>query len=272
MYHSFLELGKLPFQKSFFKNASFITKDHPGTLLECSPNGFLAFLRLVGCAYMKKHGSTFRNVTPDSLLRSFNGVHSAEEQHGLWHDCVQQRIWDRISFEDEMIHSLEALRRHWLRTLWVVKMWSQAQSNTMILPPLQGHGWKRQESGRIEIDWDSEENIKKVKDRVQLLLKGCNCKSGCKTMRCGCKKKKMECGSGCRCIGCENDIKAHREGREEEETEMETAEIEEPREETQMETTYTQDSIDEIMETVFGEAGPFADGSESEKSDESDIL
>ena len=66
-------------------------------------NSLLAFIRLVGCAYFKKHRNAF---PPESLLNSFS---SSLEQHQLWLDHLRQAILDRVSFEDEMIPSLDAL-------------------------------------------------------------------------------------------------------------------------------------------------------------------
>ena len=36
------------------------------------------------------------------------------------------------------------------------------------------------------------------------LTKGCKCKSGCKSSRCGCKKQSNFCGPGCECHNCQN--------------------------------------------------------------------
>ena len=63
------------------------------------------------------------------------------------------------------------------------------------------YAWK---SYYIVICWDTEESRRKVKERVMLLLKGCGCKSGCKSGRCGCIKRRVACGPGCRCINCIN--------------------------------------------------------------------
>ena len=41
--------------------------------------------------------------------------------------------------------------------------------------------------------------------RVAGLLKGCRCKTGCKTARCGCKKKGNVCSEGCECTDCTNN-------------------------------------------------------------------
>ena len=76
-------------------------------------------------------------------------------------------------------------------------MWSQAQCINMTLLPLDGNGWLRVSDEELAIDWDSQDNIQRLRDRVSLLLKGCGCKSGCKTNRCSCRKEKS-CGPGCR--------------------------------------------------------------------------
>ena len=52
--------------------------------------------------------------------------------------------------------------------------------------------------------WDSEENLKAIRDRVCLLLKGCKCLTGCQTARCACKKNNRKCSEGCQCHNCAN--------------------------------------------------------------------
>ena len=37
-----------------------------------------------------------------------------------------------------------------------------------------------------------------------LLTKGCKCKTGCTTGRCGCKRKQQVCSEGCTCTHCLN--------------------------------------------------------------------
>ena len=107
-----------------------------------------------------------------------------------------------------MISSLEALTYHWLRSCWILHLWQQAQCNHTQLAPLHGHGWTRGKGGNRDIYWDTEENRYKVKSRVALLMKGCSCKSGCGTNRCGCWKSGEACGPGCQCINCKNTDKS----------------------------------------------------------------
>ena len=89
-------------------------------------------------------------------------------------------------------------------------MWRQAQTTgTMSLVPLVGNGWSKDERGKLAIDWDSNENLTKIRNRVDLVLKGCSCKGGCSTNRCGCRRKGIPCGVGCGCTGCVNKEDQH---------------------------------------------------------------
>ena len=89
--------------------------------------------------------------------------------------------------EDQLPPSTQTLRLHWLRTLWVVEYWSQACQSQMSLLPLQWFGWRLQ-SDAVSVEWDSEENVEQVRQRVSFLTHGCSCKTGCSTRRCKCVK------------------------------------------------------------------------------------
>ena len=212
-YTSFFSgIGKSSFLKTFYQHSRFISsgkvRNAPGTLVDVNPdsnessNGFLAFLRLVGTAYFKKYPRSFSQDTPDGHFNFFwKDGQSPLEHHKLWLDDIRQQTWDRVLYENEMVPSMEALYRHWMRTCWVIHMWKQANKNIIELLPLTKHGWKL-ENDILTSDWDSEENIQNVNKRVAGLLKGCRCKTGCKTARCGCKKKGNVCSEGCECTDC----------------------------------------------------------------------
>ena len=68
---------------------------------------------------------------------------------------------------------------------------------------MQQYGWKLT-SGQLEIDWDSDENIRHIQEKVRLLLRGCTCKTGCTSNRCKCKKSGNCCMPSCKCINCKN--------------------------------------------------------------------
>ena len=82
-------------------------------------------------------------------------------------------------------------------------MWHQSDCNTMELQPLEQFGWKIV-GDSLTMEWDSEENIDAVQQRVSTLLRGCKCRTGCGTSRCGCRQKGKQCSGGCECINCSN--------------------------------------------------------------------
>ncbi len=219
----FAGIGKAFFMKIIFEYATFIIDNQVSTFAcSISHNNLrdkaevsqLAFFRLVGCAYFKKHSNAFYGSTPSSLFHSFVTPNSSPlEQHCKWLNHLRETIWDRITFESETIPSLEALQYHWLRNCWVIHMWQQADSNRVVLTPLHNNGWVW-EGGKIAITWDTPENRRKVRQRVDLLMQGCGCKSGCGSNRCSGKKK----GSvWCRCVNCMNTVSAHEEDQEDQE-------------------------------------------------------
>ena len=110
---------------------------------------------------------------------------------------------DRIEFEDELPPSVDALWRHWQRTCWVSSVWSQATCNALSPPNITKFGWMV-EDGRIQCDWDSSENIQRVRNLVGLFIRGCKCTKGCTTKLCRCVKKGVQCGPSCNCKSCQN--------------------------------------------------------------------
>ena len=120
---------------------------------------------------------------------------------------------------------MEALASNVLN--WVSNMWSQATLGHYRFLPLNEYGWKISDS-ELRIDWDDATNMEQVRKAVQMLLKGCSCKKGCKTRRCGCLKDGRKCGPGCSCSNCENSLTGTAPtAREEIDDEVETEEMQE---------------------------------------------
>ena len=152
-------------------------------------HGYLAFLRLVGTAYFKRHSSGFGSHTPITHYQSFTHLGlSAEEQHHTWLEDIRETIWFRTQFENQMMASNESLKRHWLRSCWVMHLWRQADKNNMTLQPMTDYGWAGN-NDNLTVEWDTEENLKAIQDRRVMLTKGCTCATGCKTRRCGCLRR-----------------------------------------------------------------------------------
>ena len=96
---------------------------------------------------------------------------------------MRQNIADRTTFDSSMIPSDQALYFHWKRACWVIHMWSQADSHNMVLEPITEYGWSVH-NDQLRVVWDTDENMAAVRDRVNVLLKGCKCASGCQNRRC----------------------------------------------------------------------------------------
>ena len=106
-------------------------------------------------------------------------------------------------YKSDIIPNIDALYRYWLHTCWVIHMWHQANMNTMTVLPINQYGWKLTDEG-LAVDWDSKESIQAVNEKIAGPLKGCHYKTGCKTVRCGCKKRGKSYLEGCECTDCAN--------------------------------------------------------------------
>ena len=154
-----------------------------------------------------------------------------------------------------------ALWRHWNRLCWVIDMWRQADRNTMEVAEITSYGWNVID-GILSIDWDSDENQTEVNERVLLLTKGCKCKTGCVTGRCGCRKKGQSCAEGCSCLHCSN--LPYTSGKEKH-VAQDVAELET---EENREQPHTSDSESEMEHFIQFLLAPTSD-SESETNNES---
>ena len=169
-------LGKASFLATLLEYSNFICANNEniaGTLAEANSHGKLPFLRLIGCAYYRKHRAAFLPTYP-SPVTLYNSIKEGDHNthHSKWLHVIRERIWSRIKFEEDMIPSDGALERHWLRTCWVLAIWRQACSNNIIYLPLNGNGWKQLGPNTLEIDWDSEDNLAHVRINVALIQKG----------------------------------------------------------------------------------------------------
>ena len=102
-----------------------------------SPDAYLAFLRLVGTTYFIKYRSTYRGTkSPVTLFNSCTGS-SIEDQHIKWLDKIRAHVWEEVQNEFDLPPSHTALKLHWLRTAWVIDMWTQASNTITTLPPTE---------------------------------------------------------------------------------------------------------------------------------------
>ena len=260
-------IGKATFMATLFEYSQFIcdsTAQTPGMLSQPDADGFLSFIRLVGCAYFRKHKSVFLPSfpTPMSLFNSLlDSKQHAQVHHSAWLSLMREKIWLRIKYEEEMIPSYDALDRHWKRSCWVQCVWSQATSNNITYPVLDGNGWKQVDTSTLAIDWDSESNVSVIRDRVTLLQKGCGCKTGCQTNRCKCRRDKHDCGPGCKCQGCTNVPQTSQTSHELNLDQESSSESEDE---------FGDSEVDDIMRDVFGDNRD-TDNESAEETEDMDL-
>ena len=265
-YISFFSgIGKATFLRYLYQHAELVTSgkgNAPGTLADVGLNncafdtGFLAFLRLIGMIYFKKYASGFSTPTPESHFNTQGLI--PLEAHRLWLDDIRQCMWDRVQFENAMVPSTDALYRHWMRACWVIDMWHQASNNEMVVQPLVEYGWKL-DGEMLTFDWDSSANMEAVRERVAGLTRGCHCRTGCGTSRCGCKGKGKTCSEGCECTNCSNIQDALHRDSTDDLLEISVEEIIADENQTE---------VNDIMDWVFGNSESFEEEFHQEDLDD----
>ncbi len=140
-YISFFSgLGKASFLSTLFQYATFIAKgeEPPGSIGTVSFDrdslSLYSFLRLVGCAYFRKHTSLFAPQTPVTLFYSIPDPKDTWDHHKRWLETIRNKVWRTVDHEKQRLPSTEALRLHWWRCLWVLGMWHSATQNDVDLP------------------------------------------------------------------------------------------------------------------------------------------
>ena len=86
----FSQIGKATFLRYFFQCVAFITgRKSQGSLADTDlegenyKNGFLAFLRLIGTVYFKKHAIAFETPSPANHFLKFSGTTTLASYPGL---------------------------------------------------------------------------------------------------------------------------------------------------------------------------------------------
>ena len=157
-------------------------------------NGFIAFIRLVGTWYFKKHLFAFisnkDHSTPLQLYHSTDPSLLPMQRHQVWLQEIRRLVSNRITTE-KWVSSVTSLCCQRLRSSWIHQMWLRSNQCDMYssLPQPEDSGWTICEEDRYAIDWEAPEVVEKVKHTTQFLTKGCSCKKGCVSNKCGCRKK-----------------------------------------------------------------------------------
>ena len=104
----FVSLGKAIFLRICLQHYDFINADSvqlPGTLACMSETtmkyGFLAFVRLIGTIYFKKHLACFHHDSSRALYNSMP-CEDPGTQHRQWLSTISSTMWERVEFEDQL--------------------------------------------------------------------------------------------------------------------------------------------------------------------------
>ena len=124
-------------------------------------------------------------------MHLYNSLAQEDEKHKSWLGTIREVVSERIIQEEDRVPMHTSLWRHWKRSCWISQMWQQSnQANVFSsLPVPEDNGWTLQSDRQCIIDWESPEVQQQIKDNIEYLIKGCSCKKGCKSLKCGCRKK-----------------------------------------------------------------------------------
>lgn len=164
-----------------------------------------AFLKLFGVTYFHKYKARFPKAT---AARSFSSVcetaNTSLQSIERWLEHLREQTWAAVPSEDESLPSFGALYFHFLRGVFALKMWEQACTGLIAVPEVAAHGY-RQVGESLQLVYDYEVRIDRIKEQVDAVLKGCGCKkSTCVNRQCKCRSASRACTPSCRCVGCAN--------------------------------------------------------------------
>lgn len=167
-------------------------------------------------------------------------------------------------------YSCITLSMHVHRCVWILTLWRKAGEADSAPRSIEmtDYGWMKV-NDELEIQWETEGNIKKVECLIDFLTKGCKCKTGCTTRRCRCNKGGTRCGPSCQCVNCRNCESEVEESDEVQNEIMDESDNEYDMEEEKDDSAGAEDEhINQLMVDIFGSDNE-ATLEEEESSDES---
>ena len=193
-----------------------------------SLSALLPFHALTGCdttSYISNHSklSAWKTFQDKHYLLaslgegelSANKVRDAEKFICAIYNCGHMEsvndarvlLFSKTKKPEALPPTKDALELHIKRVHYQSLVWKQASCQDPILPNPDGMGWKRESEGGSKLV-----PLLMTKEPIPNACKeiiSCSCKSGCTTLRCGCKKAKLFCTGVCGCsvdekISCKN--------------------------------------------------------------------
>ena len=110
-------------------------------------------------------------------------------------DNARSKMFVSAKKPDNLPPTSDALKFHIQRAHHQALVWHQACVVNMNIPDPTQLGWNLIDGVYKPILL----SLPAVPDQCLELL-SCNCKTGCRTMRCGCRRNKLNCTQFCKCI------------------------------------------------------------------------
>ncbi len=120
-------------------------------------------------------------------------------------DEARAVLFNKSRSPESLPPTSDALHFHIRRAHYQTVVWRQAHSSHPNIPNPEGLGWRVEET-TVKPELMS---LTPVPDSCREIIT-CNCKTGCKTLRCNCKKLNLHCTRGCACKDseqlCQNEF------------------------------------------------------------------
>lgn len=111
---------------------------------------------------------------------------------------LRAAVFQNIKSLDKLPPTRDALTHHIQRANYQAFIWKTADRAMQTLPPPDECGWKLESSQLLPV------TCLKIISKKDLELITCQCKTDCRTNRCGCASKHQKCMSGVCHPGTEN--------------------------------------------------------------------
>ncbi|GAQ92695.1 hypothetical protein KFL_010970030 [Klebsormidium nitens] len=122
-------------------------------------------------------------------------------------EAMRLQMWASVPNEDRLLPSFGAQKFHHERAIFESAQLVHACVGRMSSLSIEQYGYRRDEQGSLQFDYDFNTKMVKIKARVKSILKkpGCGCKvTKCQGGRCACAEAGKLCTRHCRCVECSN--------------------------------------------------------------------
>lgn len=109
-------------------------------------------------------------------------------------DTVRSALFGKSKSPENMPPTSDALLLHTKRAHYQALIWRQANICRPTLPCPTEMGWKLSNGGLVPILMTLDPVPEACLDLIT-----CNCVTGCRTLRCGCKRAQIQCMDLCKC-------------------------------------------------------------------------